>query len=412
MSESVIADQPRQFRIPVRPPSTLTLLLVYGFPACITVSLSPALVAIGQSYGLDHQAVRQVMSVALLAYALGPLFTALFSAIGGRKGTIFTGLAIAYIGFGLFIGGMYGGGYELLLAGRAVMTFGAAAAFPIAYAIISDVYYEERARGVLAVIAAAFCVVPGVVMAVSGLITEHFGWRFATFFMLAYTVLTTVLAVRLPETAAREDRGWHHILPILRAYVAVATDRVFIYCAVITGLAIAALYVYATDAALIAIDTLGLTPDIYGLYSMVPYFGAVISLTLVQRFGDRLTPRVTTLMSFVLIGLASGAMLLLFLFGEINPLVLFGATFVLIAGTMPLNVTYVTEAENTGADRAVVAAMISFLFMVASMVFVQVSGWMEMLLGSLGYPATLLIILGGLVVTFLAMVRDPRVTFL
>ena len=396
------------YKLDCRKPSTLALLFLYGFPACVAVSLSPSLTAIRHTYELSGLAVRSVMTMAMLAYALGPLFSAPLSLFMGRKGAILSGIGISLAGYGLGTWAAFFGSFDLFLLGRVVSIFGAAVSFCLAYAVISDFYHEKQARAILAAIAAAFCVIPGIIMAICGQITEHLGWQWTMVFMAAYSVITLVLCLGLPETHPAEGKGMAEVRQVFKEYAMVLGNRTFIYCALITGLAVAALYVYATDAALIATEQLGMSAGEFGYLSIIPYLGAIISLSLVQKLGDKLNFISTTLMGYALILIAGGLMLLFFMRGVVNAWTIFGLTFVLIGGTMPLNVTYVTIAENSTPYRGVVASLISAVFMFTSLFAVQASAWLNPLLGVLEYPATLCGLLALLVLVFVVMFMDSK----
>lgn len=394
------------YKLDCRKPSTLALLFLYGFPACVAVSLSPSLSAIRHTYGLSGIEVRSVMTMAMLAYALGPLFSAPLSLFLGRKGAILAGVAISLAGYALGTWAAFDSGYGLFLIGRVVAVFGAAMSFCLAYAVISDFYHEKQARAILAAIAAAFCVIPGVIMAVCGQITDHFGWQWTMVFMCAYSLATFILCAGLPETCPARGKGLDEMRLVIKEYAKVLGNRTFIYCALITGLAIAALYVYATDAALISTEKLGMSAGEFGYFSLIPYLGAIISLSLLQRLGSKLSFISTTLMGYGLILAASGLMLFFFLDGVINAWTIFGLTFVLIGGTMPLNVTYVTIAESATPYRGVVASLISAIFMFTSLFAVQASAWINPWLGELEYPVTLCGLLVLLVLVFAVMYLD------
>ena len=223
-------------------------------------------------------------------------------------------------------------------------------------------------------------------MAACGQLTEFLSWPWTIAFMITYIVLTAALCWRLPETHPPDKPSFSEVREILWDYGRVLSNRTFLYCALITGLAVAALYVYATDAALIATTSLGMSAGAY--YSLIPCLGAIVSLRLIRRLGDRMSFTMTTLMGFSLIAVAAIPMLLLFMAGMVSAWTTFGLTLVLIGGTMPLNVNYVTIAENSTLYRGVVACLISSIFMFVSMLAVQASSLLEPLIGDKhGHPS-------------------------
>jgi len=399
-----------QYKLDVKKPATFTLLLIYSFPACIAVSLSPALTSIGQTYGISSNAVKDVMTLSMLGYAIGPLLSAPITTFLGRKVTVILGSIMAVLGLVLSVFAFFSDNYGLFLVGRFVATFGGGVAFCLSYAIISDFYKEAEARNVLAIIAAAFCLIPGIVMAIAGQLTHYLGWEYTLFFMLAYAVLTIVLTLGLPETGSPIPFNKKDIQELDHDYLVVLKNKSFIYACIIIGLAISLLYVYATDASLIASEKMKMGPSMFGYYSVIPYVGAIVSLTAVRIFSRKLTYVRTTLMSFVLMLIGAGATLAAFLSGSINVFTLFGFTFIIIAGSIPINVSYATIAENISPYRGIEASLISSLFMFISIFAVKVSSFLHPFMGWLEYPITAFIMVGLMAVFCVLLYRhDPKV---
>ena len=390
----------------VKQPSTLTLLLVYGFPACITVALSPALRSIQQSFDITEMKVRMVMTLAMLAYAIGPLFSSWFTLHYGRRGAIMSGCAVALAGGILTIIAGYTDAYYFFLASRFLMTLGSALAFVVVYTVINDYYNEHQARSVLSIIAAAFCVAPGIIMAISGQLIGILNWQAINFFMLGYTLVTCYMVWYMPETGPETFDFRQSTRETMLEYGKLLTSRTFWYCNIITALAVSALYVYATDSSIIATSTLKLSATEFGYLSLIPYLGAILSLTLLKKYSHLISYRHLTYLSFALIGVASLAIFFFFLAGYITLWVVFGFTFVLIAGTMPLNVTYVTIAESHSVYRSSVASLMGASFMFMSVVAVQFSAVINPWLNDFEYPVTLLVLLVLLVATFAIMLAD------
>jgi len=399
-----------QYRLNVPKPNTITLLLIYSFPACIAVSLSPALTSIATTYGVSTLSAKSVMTLSMLGYAIGPLLSAPLTTFLGRKLTVIIGAVAAVVGLGVSIFAFFEPHFQLFLAGRFLATFGGGVAFCLSYAIISDYYYEEDARKVLATIAAAFCLIPGVVMAISGQLTHYLGWEYTLFFMLLYSVVTIFLTFLLPETGQKEALNRKDVGELDRDYLVVLKNKSFIYSCIIIGLAISLLYVYATDASLIASAKMGMGPSAFGYWSVVPYIGAIVSLTAVRIFSRKLTYFRTTMLSFSLLTIAAVAMLVAFLMGAINVLTLFGFTFILIAGSIPVNVNYATIAENISPYRGIEASLISSLFMFVSIFAVNISSFLHPYLGWLEYPITAIIVIVLMVIFFVLLYRhDPKI---
>lgn len=184
------------------PPRRLLGVLFLGtlLAALDIAVVGPALPALREAFGLDERAVAWTFTAFVLANLVGlPLMTALADRIGRR--TVYLA-DIALFAAGTAVVAL-APTFDVLLAGRVVQGLGASGIFPVASAVVGDVYPPDqrgRAVGLLgAVFGVAFLVGP----AAGGILLSVASWRWLFALSLPLAVLVFVLSARtVPNTRA------------------------------------------------------------------------------------------------------------------------------------------------------------------------------------------------------------------
>src|SRR5690348_4936829 len=103
--------------------------------------VGPALPAIRDGFGVDERAVAWIFTLFLLFDLIGTPLLATLSDLRGRR-------AIYVLSVGLFAAGSLvvalAPRFSVLLVGRALQGFGAGGIFPVASAVIGDLFPVER----------------------------------------------------------------------------------------------------------------------------------------------------------------------------------------------------------------------------------------------------------------------------
>lgn len=135
--------------------------------------LAPALPALGDHFGVDERALAWVFNLFVLFNLTGlPLLARLSDAYGRRP--------LFVLSVGLFAAGaavvMSAPTYAVALVGRSLQGLGAGGLFPVASAVVGDVYPPERRGRALGVIGAVFGLAFLVGPILGGLLLPY-GWR-------------------------------------------------------------------------------------------------------------------------------------------------------------------------------------------------------------------------------------------
>jgi MFS family permease len=165
--------------------------------------VGPALPAIRDGFGVDERAVAWIFTLFLLFDLIGTPLLATLSDLRGRR-------SIYALSVGIFAAGSLvvalAPDFGVLLVGRALQGFGAGGIFPVASAVIGDVFPVDRRGRALGLIGAVFGIA-FLVGPVLGGVLLHFGWRFLFLVNLPIAVLVVIGAMRLlPSKRAEHAR--------------------------------------------------------------------------------------------------------------------------------------------------------------------------------------------------------------
>ncbi|MEO0856342.1 MAG: MFS transporter [Bacteroidota bacterium] len=188
------------------PPRRLLGVLFLGtFLGALDIAVvGPALPALAEAFSLDARAVAWTFTAFVLANLAGlPIMAALADRIG-RRTVYLTDIAIFAAGTTVVV---FAPSFEVLLAGRVIQGLGTSGIFPVASAVIGDVYPPEsrgRAVGLLgSVFGAAFLVGP----AMGGIVLAFASWRWLFAISLPLASLVFVLSARsLPRSESVTPR--------------------------------------------------------------------------------------------------------------------------------------------------------------------------------------------------------------
>lgn len=249
--------------------------------------LLPALPSIRDAMGTRDGAVQLLISLGMLATALGNLLVAPLSDRYGRRRVILVALTTFVAGSSL---AALAPGIVLLVLARILQTFGAGAAMSVNRAAVTDHFGPGGAAATaMAYSAMTVLVIPMFAPALGGVLVEWGHWR--TIFVFAVIVGVAVLAFtarRLSETLLPAPgpsskpgtfASYAQLLANLR-YIAHALFGTFMMCTV---------YTFIAGAPYAVMHVMGTSPTNYGLLSLLPavasFCGFLVAARLSRRMG-------------------------------------------------------------------------------------------------------------------------------
>ncbi len=189
--------------------------------------VGPALTTIRASFGVDDRAAAWIFTTYVLFNLMGvPLMAKLSDEMGRR--TIYI-LDVALFATGSLIVAL-SPAFAVLLLGRAVQGLGAGGVFPVASAVIGDLFPPEKRGAALGLIGAVFGIAFLVGPLLAGAVLLLLSWHWLFLVNLPIAALVIIMAARLlpgPGSSASRRFDWPGmvILALLLAAVTLGINR-------------------------------------------------------------------------------------------------------------------------------------------------------------------------------------------
>lgn len=153
----------------------LTLLFVGVLMGALDISIvGPAIPAIENTIAADKQLISWIFSIYVLSNLIGISLMARLSDMFGRRRIYMLALSIFAAG-SLIVALSHN--FSILLTGRAIQGFGASGIFPVASAVVGDIFPPEKRGRVLGLIGAVFGLAFIMGPIIAGVILRFFVWN-------------------------------------------------------------------------------------------------------------------------------------------------------------------------------------------------------------------------------------------
>ena len=351
----------------LRPGEFVSLVaLLMSLVALSIDSMLPALPEIGRDLGvLRRNDTQFVITAVFLGLGLGQIVLGPLSDRIGRRAAIHAGLTLFMTGCLL---SMFAPSFEVMIAGRVVQGFGAAAPRVVTIAMLRDQYEGRQMARLMSFAMAVFILVPIIAPALGQAILWLGGWRaiFATIFAIAAIALAW-FALRQPETLPVGRRRPFSPVGIGRAVLEVLRTRSALGYTLGTGFVFAPFLAYLSSAQQIFQDayrTGALFPFWFGLLALAFGGASLVNGRLVMKHGMRRLLKAATL-AVTLVAVVAWA--LAFAFEGLPPFWLFMAylmTHFFCMGMVFGNLNALAMrplGHMAGVGAAVVASLTAFI---------------------------------------------------
>ncbi len=223
------------------------MALLTSLTALAIDAMLPALSDIGADLGVaGDNGPQLVVSALFVGFATGQLFYGPVSDSFGRKKPIYVGLTIFLVGSVL---AMVAWSFPVMLAGRVLQGFGAAAPRIVVMALIRDQYDGRGMARIMSFIMAVFIFVPMLAPALGQAVLFVASWRAIFGLLLALASISLAwFAVRQRETLAPQNRRPFAVRPILGAVIEVFRNRAALGYTIAAGLAFGGFLGYLNSA--------------------------------------------------------------------------------------------------------------------------------------------------------------------
>jgi DHA1 family bicyclomycin/chloramphenicol resistance-like MFS transporter len=309
----------------------------------LTVDGSLPLISVVPAYFQTSTAsVQYSLSAAVLGIALGQLVYGPLSDRFGRKPVLIGGISL-YIATAIACS--MAASIGELIGLRFLQGFFACSGIIVARAVVRDLFDREDAARLFALMMGIHGIMPTIAPAISGWITQEYGWP-VLFWTMAGFALFTMLAVMfgLPET--NRNRTANAVQPsiLFRNYRAILRDRGFRAYATCACFMYGALMAYFAGAPVGLIQYLGLTPFQFGIAMAVPMVFYMVSQIAVARVAHGIGMDLMIRIGVTMASIAGIGMLVFVLSGNINVYTLMGPVVLMLT-----SFAFITPGTTAGA---------------------------------------------------------------
>jgi DHA1 family bicyclomycin/chloramphenicol resistance-like MFS transporter len=262
----------------------LTALVALG-PLSTDLYL-PSLPGLLRHFDADIAEVQLTLSIFLIGLAVGQLAYGPLSDRFGRRPVLLGGL-ILYVVASVICA--LAPSVPALIAARLLQATGACAAPVVCRAVVRDVHGREGAARILSYMGAAMALAPALGPILGGFVEAWLGWRANFAVLCIYGALGLLLtALILPETAPHRGQAGAGMDALLRGYLGLLGQRVYIGFVLSCALAYGGIFCFISGSSFVFVDIMGLAPQLYGFCFAAIVLGYIVG----TLAGGRLTRRI------------------------------------------------------------------------------------------------------------------------
>jgi len=356
-------------------PQLPILLILVCFGSVGAVLFTPALPDIQRFFEVSVGQTQMTITLYLLGYAFGQLIYGPIANRFGRKSALYVGIPLSIVGSLLCAFSAPLHSFPLLVIARFIQACGATSGLKVSFTMVADAYDQVKSTKIISYFLVAFAIMPGVATMIGGFLTQLFSWQSCFYFLALFGLFALWLSSRLPETAHTGKPTPISMRSIIEGYRLKLKNQRLILSALIMGSGTAAIYLFAAKAPFVGISLLGLSPEMFGLFNLVPPIGMILGSLISGRLAGRFP-----LLNILLGGIAftficSMVMLIPFLDGHPSVWSLF----------IPIGFIYIGEAVvfanvsafglATAKDKSNASAMLNFINILGAVLAVFLSQW-------------------------------------
>ncbi|MCH4150730.1 MAG: multidrug effflux MFS transporter [Sphingobium sp.] len=252
-------------------------------------TMLPALPDIGHSLAIANANDRQlIISVFFLGLAGGSLIYGPLSDHHGRKPVLLWAMALFLVSNLICT---FTPSFPLMLAGRFMAGFFAAACRVIVVSIVRDCYQGDMMARIMSLIMFIFMMVPMAAPSLGAIILlfAHWRWIFGILALLVGALMSWIV-MRMPETLDPAHHLRVHPRQLAETFLGIVTTRSSIGYMLASGVMMGGLVGFIVSVQQIFFDVFGqphLLPMGFALITMWMAAGNLLNGRLVQRFGAR-----------------------------------------------------------------------------------------------------------------------------
>ena len=190
--------------------------------------------------GVSNAAVQNLLTVYMIAIAVGQLISGPLSDRYGRRPVMIAGTVLYCFG-GLATS--FSTDIDMLTLWRVIQGVGAAACMAMSRAIVNDVYERSEAARQMSAISMMLAIAPALSMVFGGIIAETAGWQATMALLSGVGALIFVAALYLVTETNQQPISSINLRSLVSAYRSVLSNPLFLCWTLASGMQIGAFFV-------------------------------------------------------------------------------------------------------------------------------------------------------------------------
>lgn len=332
------------------------LCLIASFAAVSAVLFTPSFVDMRQYFDLSEGTVITALTTFIFGFAVGTLYHVVLANRFGRKSALLSGLSFSMIAGFLILFVDIGERFDLVAFFRFLQGAGASCGFVLALSMIADTREKDATRAG-SILIYGFSLAVALATFLGGVLTVHWGWQGCFVFLVIYNLFLFLLAFLLPETLLPHRETL--VGKTFQGYKKQFADSFLVLHGCMAGFSLVVVYLFPALAPFIAMEEIQLSPDIYGLFALIPYMGMALGFFFWMRYKKQ-PPRISMLVGIFYTLLGSFVMQIFFANDMINSWTLFLLSAVILAGPAQIYLSSLSVALSEATDRR--SAFVVFQF--------------------------------------------------
>jgi len=269
------------------------LAMMISIVALSTDVMLPGLDVIGRDLAVaDLNDTQLVISSLFVGYAFGQMLAGPLSDAYGRKRVIYAGYVVFIIGCLL---SAFATSFSMMLIGRVLQGFGAAAPRIVSIALVRDRYEGRAMAQIMSFVMAVFIIVPAIAPAIGQGVMMLSGWRMTFGLLIAMAIISFIwFAWRQPETLPENARREFSFAGVWSGIVEACHYRAAVGYTIAAGLIFGAFLGYLSSAQQIfqvSFKTGSFFPLYFGGAALAIGAASILNARLVMELGMRLLTR-------------------------------------------------------------------------------------------------------------------------
>ncbi len=197
--------------------------------------LTPTLPLIKNELAVSGEAVQQLLTVFLIALAIGQLVCGPISDRIGRRPVLLLGALLFSLAGCL---AMFTQSIEWLIVLRFFQGIGASACMSMGRTIVNDVYERDDAARQMSTISTVLAIAPALSLAFGGILAEYAGWKGAMAILVIAGMTVFYSALKLLVETNLNRMSSLSFMSVLKAYASLVQNKQFVAWAMAGGMQI------------------------------------------------------------------------------------------------------------------------------------------------------------------------------